>query len=512
MTNWQRARFTVFSAVAFAVAFTVWSLLLPALDGVDGLWRLSPPPEQHWLGQIGSAIAIVSLPVVIYVVLLGLALWASRRQLTSLAGALVMAVALSFGASTLATELFARERPGSAWDYLITQQGYAYPAAHTVAATAGGIMVVVLVTVSRRSRFSILVARVLGPAVVAVVAVDRVLMGASRISDVIGGILLGGLTATLASLICGVHVPRTAKEDGKGRRAIIVYNPTKVLDQTVFKDLVERRLVERGWDAPVWLSTTADDPGRAMARTALRAEPDLIMVAGGDGTVRVVCGALAETDGTLAILPSGTGNLLAGNMGIPTDLDRALDVALDGRTGQIDVLHVSTPGRPDDHAVVMCGVGVDAAILNDTDEDLKRQIGVAAYVAAALNHVKVRPVRTVVRIDDREPIESDASLTMVCNVSDLQAGLTLMPEASANDGILDVLVASPSNRVELTAMASAVLAQTSTPDTLRRETGRTVRIELADEQLYELDGDVIGKASELDFRVLAGALSLRLPR
>lgn len=511
MTKWHPARFTIGSTAAFAVGFVVWTLLLPTLDGLDALWPWEPPQQEHWLGQIGSAIAIVTTQSVVHVALLVIAFWAARRQLTGLAAALVLCVALTFGAAALARELIARERPGSPWDFLITQQGWSYPSSHLAAVMAGAIMVVVVVTVARRSPVTVLAARIGGAVLVAVVAADRLLMGAHHVSDVAGGILLGGLTASLACLVSDVHVPRGTAADGEGRRAAIVYNPTKVIDQTIFKDLVERRLAERGWEPPVWLSTTVDDAGRTMAEEALRGEPDLIMVAGGDGTVRVVCGALAGTDGTLAILPSGTGNLLAGNMGIPTDLDRALGIALDGRTGEIDVMCVRTPGRDDDHAVVMCGVGADAAVLNDTDEDLKRQIGVAAYVAAALNHIKVNPVSTKVTIDDGEPILAEASLTMVCNVSDLQAGLTLVPEASANDGILDVLVATPKTRMELTQLASAVITGGREPETLTRATARKVIIELDSEQLYELDGDVIGKADRLDFEVLPGALSLRLP-
>lgn len=512
MTNWHRARFTIGFAAAFGVAFLLWTLLLPHLEGLDALWPWEPPAQEHWLGQVGSAIAIVTSPNLVFAVLLVIAFWASRRQLTGLAAALVTGVALTFGASLLAKELVARERPETQWDFLITQQGWAYPSGHMTAITAGAILVVVLVTVARRSPRTVLAGRILGPALVLLVGLDRMLMAAHHASDVVGGVLLGGLTATTACLLTGVHVPRGTSTDGEGRQATIIYNPTKVIDQTIFKDLVERRLAERGWEPPVWLSTTVDDPGRGMAEHALASEADLIMVAGGDGTVRIVCGALAGTEGTLAILPSGTGNLLAGNMGIPSDLDRALDVALDGRTGDIDVMCVRTPGRDDDHAVVMCGVGADAAVLNDTDEDLKRQIGVGAYVAAALNHIKVNPVTTTVTIDDGEPIVADASLTMVCNVSDLQAGLTLVPEASANDGILDVLVASPADRVELTQMASAVITRTREPESLVRATGGRVLIELDSEQLYELDGDVIGKAERLDFEVLPGALSLRLPR
>src|SRR5690606_18753849 len=105
----------------------------------------------------------------------------------------------------------------------------------------------------------------------------------------------------------------------------------------------------------------------------------------------------------------------------------------------------------------------------------------------------------------------NSSLTMVCNVSDLQAGLTLMPEASASDGILDVLVASPATQAELTQLVSAALTNTGTPDSLVRRTGQRVTTDRGEEQLYQLDGDVEGRTEQLTFTVLPGALKLQLP-
>ncbi|MGO1489474.1 MAG: diacylglycerol kinase family protein [Arachnia sp.] len=509
MNMWQRSKFNVVAAAAFAMAFALWTLLLPT--GIDELWQVREPPSQSWLGQIGAAIALISLPVALYPLLLMASWWASRRQLTGVSASLVLSTALGFGASTLLKELIGRDRPASAWEFLISHQGPGYPSAHMVAATAVAIMFATLTTASGRRRSTIRTWQVAGAGLVILFAINLLLMRANTITDVVGGILLGGLVANVANLLTGVNSVRLRRPTEGGGHAAIIYNPTKVLDQTVFKGLIEGRLAENGWGPPMWLSTTAEDPGRGMAQQALDAEVDLVLVAGGDGTVRSVCGALADTGATVAIVPSGTGNLLAGNMKIPFDAERALDVALRGRTQTIDILKVIDPERDVQYAAVMCGVGADAAVLNDTNEELKNQIGVAAYVIAGLNHVKARPFHATVTMDDDEPLVRHASLVMVGNVSDLQAGLTLMPAASASDGVLDVLIASPKNQVELTQMVSAVLAQSREPSTMDRRTGERVRIQLRDEELYELDGDVIGKTTDLTFEVLPGALQLRVP-
>ena len=510
MTTWRRSTFNIAGTAGFGVAFMLWTLLIPV--SLDTLWQVPAPQPQHWAGQIGAAIALVGLPAVIYPCLLVASWWASRRQLTSASAALALAVGLGFGSATLLKALVGRERPRSAWLHLISHQGPGYPSPHMVAITTAAIMFATLATVARRRRSTIRAWQVAGALLVVLFAANLLLMRANHITDVVGGILLGAFVANAANLVCGVNAIRLGRPDeAGGGRAAIIYNPTKVLDQTVFKGLIERRLEEDGWEPPMWLSTTIDDPGRGMAQQALDAGVDLVMVAGGDGTVRVVCGALANTDAIVAIVPSGTGNLLAGNMKIPFDAERALDIAMRGRTAAIDILEVTVPGRDVDHAAVMCGVGADAAVLNDTNEELKNQIGVAAYVIAGLNHVKVRPFRATVTVDAQEPLVRDASLVMVGNVSDLQAGLTLMPDASAQDGVLDVLVASPKSQLELTQMVSAVLAQSKEPSTMDRRTGQRVSIELRNEELYQLDGDVIGETTQLAFKVLPSALKLRLP-
>lgn len=511
MITWHRSTFNVVATAGFAIAFLAWTLLVPV--DLDALWRVPVPPAQHWLGQIGAAIALVSLPAVIYSLLLLASWWASRRQLTTVSASMVLTSALGFGSATLLKVALDRDRPASPWDHLISHSGPGYPAPHMVAATAAAIMFATLATVAGRWRGTIRIWQVVGTALVLLFGANLLLMRANSITDVVGGILLGGLVASASNLVCGVNPFRVAHggDDAAGRAAVI-YNPTKVLDQTVFKGVIERHLEENGWEPPLWLSTTIDDTGKGLAKHALDAGVDLVLVAGGDGTVRVVCGALANTGTTLAIVPSGTGNLLAGNMKIPFDVERALDVALRGRTTSIDILEVTEPDRDVQYAAVMCGVGADAAVLDDTNEELKNQIGVAAYVIAGLSHVRARPFRATVTVDDDEPLVRDASLVMVGNVSDLQAGLTLMPEASAKDGALDVLIASPRSQLELTQIVSAVLAQAREPSTMDRRKGTRVHIALAEEELYQLDGDVIGTTTEVSFEVLPSALKLRVPR
>ena len=230
-----------------------------------------------------------------------------------------------------------------------------------------------------------------------VVAVDQWILGAHYVTDIVGGVLLGGLTATLALLASGVEVPvgydlvtemtRTRAVEPvpaeRRRRAAVIYNPTKVTDWVTFRRHVEYELRTRGWDRPLWLETSTDDPGRAMTEQAVREGVDLVLGAGGDGTIRVICSGLAGSGVPFGLIPAGTGNLLARNIGIPLDEAAALDVAFDGLDKAVDLVALSVDGGPADHFAVMAGIGIDAVIMEGTDPMLKRAVGIGGVLPVA---------------------------------------------------------------------------------------------------------------------------------
>src|SRR5699024_3405380 len=141
---------------------------------------------------------------------------------------------------------------------------------------------------------------------------------------------------------------------------------------------------------PLWLETTVEDPGTGQARAALEAGAEVVVAAGGGGTVRAVATALQGTGTPLGLLPVRTGNLLARHLDIPvTDLARSLEIALEGRDRPIDVawLRVTDAPSGDDAAevdtdhifLVIAGIGFDAAMIADTDTTLKAKVGWIAY-------------------------------------------------------------------------------------------------------------------------------------
>ncbi|GAB3625038.1 hypothetical protein GCM10027418_31250 [Mariniluteicoccus endophyticus] len=519
---------------ATVTAAVAWTLLvaLGVFDGIDratvhrGLVPDSP------VAQIASAFALTFHPWILFAVLGGIAVWANQRRMRNLAIAQALAIVLGWGGYLLLKLVLHRARPDTPLR-VITHSGYAYPSGHMVAVTVVGAMVVATLTVTRQSRTVQWWGRGIAVALLVLVGMDRWAMNAHWFSDIVGGVLYGAAVTSVALVAASVrvlpkdpigaieqavlHRPTPEPEPGTPpKRCAIVYNPTKVLDRATFQRHVEYELESRGWDRPIWLETTRHDPGHQMTQVAVRKKVDLVLGAGGDGTIRVICDELADTGIPFGIIPAGTGNLLCRNLGIPLDEPSALRVAFDGVPTPTDLVRITVDDEDDGEAcAVMAGIGIDAAIMEKTDADLKKVVGSGAYFLSAAQNANHPPLPVTITVDDGEPFRRRASVLLVGNVGILQGGIQIIPGARADDGLLDLLVASPRTVADWARLTRKVLtrrAQAGGDDRMDLIQARRVEIVADRRDAYQLDGDTEGRCQKMVAEVMPGTLQLMLPR
>jgi YegS/Rv2252/BmrU family lipid kinase len=291
-------------------------------------------------------------------------------------------------------------------------------------------------------------------------------------------------------------------------RAAVVINPTRVANTDGHRARITAAMQVAGWAEPLWLVTTVDDKGSGMAAEAVRAGVDVVFVCGGDGTVRACVAGMVRTGVPLALLPSGTGNLLARNLRLPMDLDQALQVGMFGTDHLIDVGMIGN-----EPFTVMAGIGFDAAIMADAPERLKRKVGWPAYIVSGLRHIRDRRMHVTLRLDDGEPMRRRARMVVVGNVGALQGGVQLLPDARPDDGILDVVVLAPKGLLDwLRVVARVLRRRTGVDERIEHFQARSVEIETDRPEPRELDGDLVDAGTSLSAHIEPHALLVRLPR
>jgi YegS/Rv2252/BmrU family lipid kinase len=294
---------------------------------------------------------------------------------------------------------------------------------------------------------------------------------------------------------------------GRPTRVAVVFNPATGGGETAGRKRDTMEALRAAGLQVLWLETTREDPGQGLTAKAVAEGVELVMAQGGDGTVMACVTGLAGTEVPLAVLPGGTGNLLATNFDIPSELDGAVEVALEGDRVRLDVAAMD-----DDRFVVMGGIGFDAAMLRDADPRLKEHLGAVAYVLSGFKHLRRRAIRFRLRLDDRPPMDRTGQGVLIGNLGRLQGGLPVMPDARPDDGLLDVAVLQTRTMLDWLALAVRVVARRRRKDPqLELFQARRIEIDCDRPQPVERDGDPAGTRDHLVVEVIPKALTLCVP-
>jgi YegS/Rv2252/BmrU family lipid kinase len=297
------------------------------------------------------------------------------------------------------------------------------------------------------------------------------------------------------------NVPATNAD----RRATVLVNPVaRGVSRRFDGEAVVRYLARHGIAARLEVPASAEGATAAAASAAARGD-HLVFAVGGDGTLRDMAMGLAGSETALAALPGGTVNIWAREAGIPRRLRDALDAHIAGQVVRMDL------GRADGRCfLLMAGIGWDAEVAANVSHRLKRWTGDFAYILQALRMLpglRTRPARWLA---DGEATERALAWMVLGNTRLYGGRVRLTPEATANDGQLDILAMCPRGVAETFRLAAKVALFS------RREDARMVYTRAAEVVVetpglaVQLDGDVAGE-TPMRFWVDRAALRVSLP-
>ena len=317
----------------------------------------------------------------------------------------------------------------------------------------------------------------------------------------------------------------------RSKRAAVIYNPIKV-DLKKLRREVAKAEKAAGWLASLWLPTAVDDSGAGQARQAIADRVDVVLVAGGDGTVRSVAEGLRGSGVALTLLPVGTGNVLARNLDISVlQLAASVNTAFTGVDRAIDMgvieLERADHSRETRAFVALAGLGLDAKMIANTRPELKRRVGWLAYVDAIARSMRdSEKIRMRYRLDGGEERVMSVHTILVGNVGLLPGNVLLLPDAEVDDGLFDIVTLRPEGLggwaqiwlkitwengvLRRSSVGRRLVGLSREVRTLRYLRGRRISVQLDRAEDFELDGDDFGLVLAFDAWVDPASLIVRV--
>ena len=270
---------------------------------------------------------------------------------------------------------------------------------------------------------------------------------------------------------------------------------------------LRRVLAEAGHPDPLWFEVPKSRKAPPQVRRALEQGAEQLIIWGGDGMVQRCVDALGDSRAEVAIIPAGTANLLASNLGIPRDIEQAVDIALHGMTRAIDAATMNG-----ERFAVMGGAGVDASMIRAADSGAKQKLGRAAYVLTGARAITATPFRAKLKVDGAPWYDGAAGCVLIGNVGALFGGLTVFPDAEPDDGMLDLAVVTATGVKDWARVAArTAVGDIAASPHVRVTRAKKVSVRLDRKVRYEIDGGDRSRVKRLRVRVEPGVLRVRVP-
>lgn len=261
------------------------------------------------------------------------------------------------------------------------------------------------------------------------------------------------------------------------------------------------------------LPTTVAEPGGPQARAALDHGADLVVVIGGDGTLRQVAHELVGRDVTIGVVPVGTANLFARNLLLaPRPLAESVRIALHGDRARVDAGLATVTTHRGSHRetfLVLAGIGHDALTVQRVPDVFKRHLGWFGYFGPAASTLRHRPTRMRVRLDDGDPVVFDAWSVLAVNCGRIPGGVRITRGSLADDGLLETLVVTASSARQWAGIvAKGLFDLPHDVPGLQQDVARRLRVLPAHAQPAQFDGDVERGVTAVDIEVRPAALTV----
>jgi YegS/Rv2252/BmrU family lipid kinase len=266
-------------------------------------------------------------------------------------------------------------------------------------------------------------------------------------------------------------------------------------------------LAAAGHRKPIWCEVPKSRKAKKAVRRAVKKGAKLVFVWGGDGMVQRCIDQLAGSDVAVAILPAGTANLLASNLGIPRDIAKAVRVGLHGTRRPLDVGVMNG-----ERFAVMAGTGFDALVMRDVDSAQKERVGRLAYVRSAVKAMAAKRARMKILVDGTVWFKGKASSVLLGNVGTLAAGVEVFPGASPTDGMMEVgVVTADSTWQWLRVFSRVAVGRVDRSPFVQTTKGKKIVVQLDRKVPFELDGGARPSSKRLKVRVEKGAITVCVP-
>ena len=270
---------------------------------------------------------------------------------------------------------------------------------------------------------------------------------------------------------------------------------------------LRRTLARHGVGDPLWVEVPKSKKAPKQVRRLLEAGADHFFVWGGDGMAQRCIDVLAGSGATMAIVPAGTANLLASNLGIDSDINTAVVVGLHGARKPLDVGVMNG-----ERFAVMAGTGLDALMIRDAGRSMKDRFGRAAYVWTGAKNLKMPPFRARIEVDGTQWFDGKAGCILVGNVGKVLGGVEAFDDVDPEDGLLELGVVTARGITQWTrALVRTAVGSADRSKFVQTTKAKKINVKLDRKMPYELDGGDEKPVDRLKIRVEPAAVTICVP-